>query len=252
MIYVLFLFFTLSIVLFVWYQAQYFLIFKPTYYREDNDLDERFEYLEIVSEDGVKLEGVMYEPSSIKATILFFGGRSQDSVGAIIKLAQIYPDCRVITFNYRSYGKSQGVVDEKNLYNDGIHIATIIKKNYGNFLVIGFSLGAVVCGYVTQKINVKALILIGAFDSLKKLTKQKYGLSLPFLRYSFSLEDFVKNISSPTYLFIGKDDVMTYLENGRNLKKEIKNLVFYKEIADVTHKELLYSKDVIEEVKKII
>lgn len=213
-------------------------------------LDERFEYLEIITKDKIALEGIVYEPKQVQGTLLFFGGRSQDSVGVIIKLSQSFPQQRIVTFNYRSYGKSEGKVNESNLYSDAQEIALKVQKYYGDFSVLGFSLGSIVAGYISQTIDIKNLFLVGAFDSLKSLTKVRYGFRLPLLRYKFDLIQYVENLSVATFLFIGKEDQVTYVENGRNLKNKIKNLVVYKEIEGVSHQELLFHKDVVFEINQ--
>ncbi len=128
MIYIAFLLFTFLIILFALYQWQYFLIFSPRYFR-DSELSSNCEILSIITDDGVELEGVVYEPSDAKNTLLFFGGREHDSVGLIDRLALNFKDSRIITFNYRSYGRSAGVVNEKNILNDALKIAEIVQKN---------------------------------------------------------------------------------------------------------------------------
>ena len=73
MIYIAFLFFTFLIIVFAFYQWQYFVIFSPKYFRE-GELSSSCEILSITTDDGIELEGVVYEPSDAKNTLLFFGG----------------------------------------------------------------------------------------------------------------------------------------------------------------------------------
>ena len=259
MIYLLFLLFTLAVFLIALYQIQYFLIFSPVYYRED-ELEDDFELLYVNTDDGVELEGVVYEPKNIDkressncSTILFFAGRSHDSVGLIKKLANSFPQSRIITFNYRSYGKSQGVVNEKNIFSDALKIAQLVQKNYGNFYVVGYSLGSVVASFVASKKKISSLFLIGSFDSIALLSKEKYGVNLSMLlRYKFNNIELVESIEEPTYLFVSSCDEITYIANARNLKKHIKNLAFYSELDKLTHKELLWSKEVREKINEVI
>ena len=163
MIYLAYLFFTFIILVLALYQLQHFLVFKPTYYREE-ELDEEFELLKVVCDDGIELEGVVYEPTdlyrklpTIESTMLFFGGNKHDTVGLIHKLSAAFPHTRIITFNYRSYGKSGGVVSEKNILADGLKIAGLVQKNYGDFYVLGFSLGSIVASYIASVQKVKGL-----------------------------------------------------------------------------------------------
>jgi len=259
MIYISFLLVTILILFFAFYQWQYFMIFSPTYYR-DGDICEKCKILSLVTEDGIKLEGIIYEPLNAENTLLFFAGRSHDSVGFINKLSKAYPKTRVVTFNYRSYGKSEGIASEKNLLNDALEIASFVKKEYGEFYILGFSIGTNIASFLASKMKVKALFLLGAFDSIASLAKSKFvdrsffpmiDLSKIF-RYQFKTVEYVKNIEADTYLFVSKNDTITYIENSRILKRSIKKLVYYKELENLSHKELLCFDEVVEKIREVV
>jgi pimeloyl-ACP methyl ester carboxylesterase len=235
------------------------MVFSPTYYREE-DLDDDFELLSIISDDGVELEGVVYEPKAlyrklpdIDHTILFFAGRKHDSVGLIKKLSHSFPHTRIVTFNYRSYGRSGGKINEKNMLNDGLKIASIVQKNYGDFYILGFSIGSSVASFVASKLDVKGLFLVGAFDSITQLAREKYGVCLSWvLRYKFNNVEIVKEIDADTCMFVSESDEIAYLKNARNLKKHINNLTSYVELSDVKHDDLLWNDKVVSEIRKVI
>lgn len=252
MIYIAFIIFTFLVLLFVFFQWQYFMIFSPLIYREEA-LCNKCDILTMQTDDGTELEGAVYEPENPHATLLVFVGRSHDAVALINKLAELYAHARIITFNYRSYGKSAGVVDEKNMFKDGVKIAELVQKNYGNFYILGFSIGSSVAAFVASKVDVNGLFLVGAFDSIPSLVKKKYGLDLSWLlRYKFTTKDFVRNIDADTYLFASRQDEITYIENTRKLKKSIKNLVYYTELDALTHKELLWDRKVVDTIRGVI
>lgn len=246
MIYLAFVLATVLIVLFVFYQLQYFMIFTPTYIK-DRRLCDRCEALEIITDDGVALEGVVYEPKEANATLLFFAGRSHDSVALIQKLQSAYPKTKIITFNYRSYGTNKGKITEQNMFADALHVAQIVKKNYGEFYLLGFSIGSSLSAYVASKMELKGLFLIGAFDSIVAIAHKKFGYTIPefLIRYKFPTIEFLRNVQTPTYLFVSSDDEITYIENSRLLSNNINNLLLYKEYENRTHKEVLWDEDVI-------
>ncbi len=260
MIYIIFFIFTLTVLALAFYQFQYFMVFSPTYYREEEELSDEFEQFVIEADDGTHLEGVVYEPIAlyrklpdIETTILFFAGRSQDSVGLIQKLSKSFSHARIITFNYRSYGKSEGVLTEQNILDDGLKIAKIVQKNYGDFYLLGFSLGSAVASHIASKHDVLGLFLVGAFDSITLLAKKKYGVCLSWLlRYKFNNIEVVKRIDADTCIFVSKSDDITYIQNARNLKNHVKNLVHYVELEDIKHQELLWNDEVIDEINRII
>ncbi len=259
MIYIAFLIFTFLVLLFAFYQWQFYMVFSPTYHREGH-LCEKCSILTMSTDDGISLEGALYEPTNPTATLLMFVGRSHDAVGIISNLSLTYPNTRVIAFNYRSYGKSEGKVDEKNMYADGLKIATLVEKNYGEFYLLGYSIGSSVASYVASHHRVKKLFLIGAFNSIASLAKSKFvdRSFFPFInlskvfRYKFRTGEYVKNIEAPTYLFVSKSDSITYIENARELKGKIKNLAKYVELDGLSHKEILWHKKVIDQINKEI
>ena len=254
MIYIAFLIFTFLILIFVFYQWQYFMFFTPTYIKERR-LCENCSMLSIQTDDNVALEGVIYEPKEPKSTLLVFVGRSHDAVALAKKLSCLYPFSRIVTFNYRGYGKSGGSVNEKNILQDGLKIAQLVQKNYGDFYLLGFSLGSSVAAFVASKQSVKALFLIGAFDSVKKIIEQKYSKisSLAKLvRYKFKTLSYMQNVPANTYLFVSTDDEIIPLQNARNLKQHIKNLVYYIELDRLSHKELFYNPQVSNKINEVI
>ncbi|WP_415398443.1 alpha/beta hydrolase [Sulfurimonas sp. CS5] len=252
MIYIAFLLFTFLIILFALYQGQYFLIFSPTYFRE-GEFSSGCEIFSITADDEVELEGVVYEPSDAKNTILFFGGREHDSVGLIDRLAENFKDSRIITFNYRSYGRSGGVASEKNILKDALKIATIVQKNYGDFYILGFSLGTSVAASVASRHKTFGVFLLGAFDSILLMAKTKYGVVFSWmLKYKFDNVEFVKKIKAPTYLFASKSDEVVDIKNARNLKNSVKELAFYKEFDGLSHKELLWNDEVVKNINGVL
>lgn len=259
MIYLAFLFFTFLVLAFAFYQWQHFMVFSPTYHRDD-ELCDACEILSVTTDDGVELEGVIYEPKNSSKTLLYFGGRRQDSVGVIKKLSLTFVNTRIISFNYRSYGKSGGRISEKVILSDSLFISDIVQRNYGDFYLLGYSLGSNVAAYVASKKSSLGVFLVGSFDSIASLAKEKYvnrgsfpmiNLSAAF-RYKFRTRKYVEHIDESTYLFVSKSDETTYIQNARNLKEHVKNLVHYKELDNLTHKEILWDTEVIEKIKEVM
>ncbi len=259
MIYMAFLFFTFLVLLLAFYHWQFYMVFTPTFHKE-RELGVNSSLLYMQTEDGIELEGVIYEPQNPRATLLVFVGRSHDAVALINKLSQAYPHSRVVAFNYRSYGKSGGVINEKNLLSDGLKIAKLVQKNYGDFYLLGYSLGSNMAAYVARKQTVKGLFLVGAFDSIASLAKSKFvdrsffpmvDLSKIF-RYKLTTGEYVSTVNTKTYLFVSKDDEVTYIENARVLQKKVKNLDYYVELEGLNHKEILWARAVTDKINEVL
>jgi len=254
MLYIIFFLVTGIILLGAFYQWQYFMIFSPTYIKE-RQLCVRCSLLSIKSDDGVELEGAIYEPENALTTMVVFVGRSHDGVALMGRLSEVYKNIRIVAFNYRGYGKSGGVANEKNLLSDGLKIAQLVQKHYGDFYLLGFSLGSNVAAFVAKEHSVKALFLIGAFDSITALSKEKYPKLFymkKLLRYKFPTDLYLQDVSAKTYLFVSRDDEIIPIKNGQNLKKSVKNLALYYECAGLSHKELLWDTKVTNQIKKVI
>jgi len=254
MIYAVFFIFTFFILFFAFYQWQHLMIFTPVHVK-DRSLCEACEYLSIHTDDGVELEGIVYEPVNAVATLLIFVGRSHDAVALMRKLSECYPDLRLITFNYRGYGKSGGKVSEKHLLSDGVKIAQLVQKHYGDFYLLGFSLGSNVAAFIASKQKVKALFLVGAFDSIVSLSKTKYPklcCASQIVRYKLPTESYVKNVDAPTYLFASRDDETVFIENTRKLRDAVKHLQLYQEFEGISHRDILWEPEVCNTINKVI
>jgi len=139
------------------------------------------------------------------------------------------------------------------MYEDALYIAKLIQKNYGDFYIIGFSIGSVVASYVASRHKTLGLFLIGSFDSIKSVAKYKFKVDISFLfKYKFDTASFVKDVTAKTYLFATKADEITYIQTARELKKSIKNLVYYVEYDDLTHHQLLFDKRVVSYIDGVV
>ena len=254
MIYAVFFLFTFLILFVAFYQWQYFMVFSPTYIKERR-LCEKCELLSIETDDGIELEGAVYEPLNAAGTLLVFVGRSHDAVALMQRLSEVYKNVRVIAFNYRGYGKSGGVANEKNILNDGLKIAQLVQKHYGDFYLLGFSLGSNVAAFVAKQHPTKALFLVGAFDSVTALSKEKYPKLCcieKLLRFKFPTDEYLRDVSAKTYVFVSRDDETVPLKNAKKLKESVKNLALYSEFEGLSHKELLWDPKVTNQINKVI
>ena len=250
MIYAFYLLITAALLLFVYFRWQYSTLFHPKLYREDA-FDEQFRFLSVMTEDGVKLEGCIFEPKSYRSTLLYFGGRGQDSVGLLPKLSRCYPDFRIVTFNYRGYGKSGGKPDEKQILQDGLLVYEKVKKNFGEVEPVGYSLGCAVASYVAANTDIKRLFLIAPFASLKSLVRDVHGFSLPLLRYRFDTCAYLAQTAAKIHIFVSRDDNIVPIQNARRLQKCAKIEEFL-ELDGLNHVEILCNERVVGALKTVV
>lgn len=228
------------------------MMFQPKKYRKEK-LDNRFTLLDMHAKDGTYLEGVVFTPPHYKESIFYLGGNAQDSVGLIYKLSTCYENYQIFTFNYRGYGNSKGVTSEKKLYEDVLHVSGLFSKRFGDFSVMGYSLGTSLGAFIATKQKVNNLFLLGAFDSIKALAKARFPWIPSWLVcYNFTTVAYSQEISCDTYLVYSNDDGIVLKQNTLNLKAHLKKLVDFKELNGYNHHELLCTKETIELITKVL
>jgi pimeloyl-ACP methyl ester carboxylesterase len=95
--------------------------------------------------------------------------------------------------------------------------------------------------------------LVGTFDSVALLAKERFGIGPAWLfRYRLDNIEHVQHIDANTYVFVSTDDETTFIKNARNLKNHVKNLVHYKELEKLSHKELLWDEEVVKTINEVL
>jgi len=236
------------------YWLQHRLLFSPTHYRDEEllrELASSLQPFELVVEDNIRLEGMVYEAAEPKMTVLYFGGKEQDGIATMARLAKIFDDLRIVTFNYRGYGQSKGRVSEESIKGDALAVYEWAYSRYGSCSVMGYSLGGFAAAYVASRREVVSVILVNAFDAVSALIQKKYHLPKFLSRYAFDTLHCVKSIEEPLYLYVCSDDEIVPLEHSRNLKTNVRNLAGYKEFSGYNHNELLLSDELALELNKV-
>ena len=126
----------------------------------------------------------------------------------------------VLVYDYRSYGKSTGAFNEKEMYNDALSVYDFVKKKYTEqeIVVYGFSLGGTFAIKMASKNNPKELILEAPFFNLKKAVHY-YSKLIPtfLLRYKFKSNIEIVNVKSPITIFHGNKDKTTSIVQSKKL-----------------------------------
>lgn len=238
----------------LFYLLQHKLVFAPNYYPERSMMLERAHAYHLQNMDvvpGITLEGIVYEPDNPSSTVLYFGGKEQDSVALIGKFSQYYPDLRLIAFNYRGYGASKGRPTQHDILEDALKIYDWCEREYGDTILFGYSLGSSVAAFIGTQRRTKLVVLVSAFDSVAALIKAKLPVPNFIIRHRFDTAVFVQNILSPLYLYVTEDDLVVPVSHARNLKNNVKNLAEYKEFSGYDHTELLFSDELVEKLKEV-
>lgn len=238
----------LFVLLIVW-SAFYFawprIVFAPVYHAERDAFHahpERFHPLQVVRDQNVVLEGIVCTPEHPRCTVLYFGGKEQDSVALVGKLGERFPAWRIVAFNYRGYGLSQGTPREKELLEDAVALTDYVKERFGETVVLGYSLGASIAAFAASRTAVSKLVLVAPFYDIVSLARRRVpGLPEWLVRCRFETARYLGGVTAPVCLFASRDDTLVPIEQTLALKAKVKTLEVYKEYSRYNHEEILGS-----------
>lgn len=156
--------------------------------------------------------------------ILYFGGNGEAVVGNVAEFELLFPAHTVYLVNYRGYGGSSGVPEEKGIYSDALYIFDQIKQKHDSVTVIGRSLGSGVATLVASARELDKLILVTPFDSIQNVAQG----SFPIFPASLLIKDKydslsrVKDIRVPTLILIAEFDEVIGRKYSMNLASAFK------------------------------
>ncbi len=234
------IFISLGIFLFFLYFLQENLIFANTHIPKKKSfmlINQNTTELFFMTKDNTKLNGIYLENGKNLPTTIYFGGNAEDSTN-FIEIATKIKNYNFLIFNYRGYALSEGISSKKTILNDALEIYD--KYLDENSVAIGRSLGSSVATYLASKREIKKLLIITPFDSLKSIADDMFYIPISFLlKHNFDTVKYIKNLKTPTFMLVALEDKIVPKKYSDNLKKNIDNLVIYREI-DATHNNLPY------------
>lgn len=197
-----------------------------------------FDEKQIVYEkDNIKLHGWIINEGNENA-LIYYGGNAESIELNIKFFKEVLPKYTVYLINYRGYGKSQGEISEKALFDDALYIYDEIKQNHKNISLMGRSLGSGVASYVASKKQVKKLVLVTPYDSIENVAKNIYKL-FPvglLLKDKFESWKYAKDIKAETLIIYSSNDMVVSPLNTKNLINSFdKNNLETIEINDANH-----------------
>lgn len=129
------------------YHFQEKMIFFPEKLQSDYvfDFNQAFEEANILSEDNVLLNGVLFRADTSKGLIFYFHGNA-GSVRSWGRVADAYTDqdYDVFMLDYRGYGKSEGTISSQNqIFKDAQTVYENMKSSYieDKIIILGYSIG---------------------------------------------------------------------------------------------------------------
>ncbi|MDN3670456.1 alpha/beta fold hydrolase [Echinicola jeungdonensis] len=210
------------------------LLFFPTKLSKSYvyNFDEAFEEIFLVTNDGYKLNAVLFKSEISIGVVLFLHGNG-GAINGWGKGAELYTKngYDVLYLDYRGYGKSEGEINsEKQLINDAQIAYDYLKNHYDEYDIIisGTSLGSGIASKLASNNNPKKLILNSPFSSLVKLIQEKV-IFVPrrIIKYKLETEKYLEKIDCPIIIFHGDNDRVVPVNHSLYLKEKFPKINLY-------------------------
>jgi len=184
-----------------------------------------YESIEIVTDDGVRLDG-WFLPAEGKArgALLFFHGNA-GNISHRLDSLQIFASLRldVLIFDYRGYGRSDGEVSEQGTYLDAEAAWRYLTEErripQKDIVLFGRSLGAAIAAHLAARQEPRALIMESGFTSAPDLAADLYWyFPVRWLaRFRYDARKYLGSVNSPVLIVHSRDDEIIPVRHGRDL-----------------------------------
>ena len=195
-----------------------------------------YEDVQFPSADGTRLSG-WFIPAKNKAigTVIHFHGNARN-MGSHYPYVSWLPTkgFNLFVFDYRGYGKSQGVPSRQGVYEDSVAAVEYIKSrtdiDQGKLILFGQSLGGAnaVCVLGKNKFDgVVGIAIDSAFSSYKSIAIERVTWLKPFAYFlignKLSPKKYVGDISpTPLLIIHGTNDEVVSYKHAKKLFKKAK------------------------------
>ncbi len=194
------------------YLVQRDMMYFPT--RENNLVD-----AEVLWLDSEQVHLKIWRINQGQPAILYFGGNAESVEYNIPDFKRMFSDYSVYLVNYRGYGGSSGSPTEQGLMTDALAIYDMISPDHSSVSVIGRSLGSAVAIHLAANRDIKKLVLITPFDSLKNVAQSHYPL-FPvkwFMKDPYDITSQAGSIGNPTLILTAQHDRIIPRKHSQNL-----------------------------------
>jgi hypothetical protein len=206
------------------YLLQDKILFRPTVLAQDYQFDfsHNFEELFLNPDEEAVINALHFKVENPKGTILYFHG-NQGDLQRWGKITEYFVEKKfdVFVMDYRTYGKSKGMLNEEALYKDAAFMYDYVKERYdeNDITVYGRSLGTTFATFVASKNNPKQLILESPYYSIVDIAKNRFPF-IPvtqFMNYEFPTYKFIKKTHCKITIIHGTSDKVVPFSSGEKL-----------------------------------
>lgn len=139
---------------------------QPTHSSSSTDI----EVIELLTPDGVHLQGWLLHGSEHPAPLIIYFGGSGSEVSTMIPYFQEIKSWSVALVNYRGFGLSEGTPDQTSAFADAVFLydtfSTRSDVDQARIVSMGYSLGTGIAVFLSEQRPTTATILTAPYDSL--------------------------------------------------------------------------------------
>jgi alpha-beta hydrolase superfamily lysophospholipase len=230
-------------------------------YRFDKNFEEYF----FETPNNGRINALFFKAKNSKGVILYFHGNA-DNLHRWGKIASEFSvfGYDVLVPDYRGYGKSKGLKNEKFLFEDAQFCYNFLKKKYSEekIIIYGRSLGGAFATKIASENAPKKVILESTFFNLQDMANRWIPVFItkkisPKVTYHFLSNEYVKKIKSPIFFFHGTKDFVVPLKSGKKLFDTFKidQPNIYKKFIEIkggSHDNLVKFEIFQKEIRKIL
>ena len=174
----------------------------------------RAEEVMLAAADGHRLHGWFVRNADgigDAPVLLYFGGNAEEVSGFAMEAREL-PGVSLALFNYRGYGRSEGVPSEQALFADAVTIYDAVAVRPGvdrkRIIAMGRSLGSGVATYLATQRPLSAVVLVTPYDSIAAVARAKYPFALVdiLLKHPFDSLARAPKIEAPMLALIAERD----------------------------------------------
>lgn len=242
-------------------------LFKPNFDEEAyNQLlnTKNAEEISIKTDSGEIVGWFLHNTDDSAPLVLYFGGNAENSASHILSLADgeidntPYEGYNFAFFDYPSYGKSTGTLNEEALKEYGLTVYDylISRSDVEEIVVMGYSIGTGVANYVSSMRDVEGLILMAPYSSGYDLYNSRlpvfHGAARLLVSYKMESDKFAENITVKPLIFASISDKVIPYESSKKLSEKYPSGSDFVTLEGVAHNEFLYNKEVSEKIREYL
>ncbi|MEW7979455.1 MAG: alpha/beta hydrolase [Candidatus Sedimenticola endophacoides] len=211
------------------YLGQRRLLYHPTPLARAQDADPgriglAFEEITLVSADGPRLSAWFIPAQNPRATLLFCHGNAGNIAHRLDSIRLFHElGLSVLIFDYRGFGRSEGVPGEEGTYLDALAAWTYLSETRGlpahSIILFGRSLGGAVAAELATQARAGGLVLESTFTSVPDLASELYPwLPVRLLsRFRYDTLNRIGTIDTPLMILHSRDDELIPIAHGERL-----------------------------------